>query len=408
MKFLFYYVLRRFFVDLDFSDGKITLTKGVFLKRTAVLPFSAITKTVVKQSPMLRLFRAKEITVFTLNGKIELFLNKSEQPPFLPIMPEISIKPRFREILFGTLIDTRALAGIAIFAATLQRVGRIVGSEYFDRMISALISTAEKLSETLMLIHVAVPKIAAFAAVFAVCAWSFAFIVKLLRLSGFCLSRRGNTVFVKSGVITLYETALVRNTAAVISRKTILCMLFKCSPVYYNETMVFPAASEMLFERIVTQTFGFMPESCISVKTPFGKTASHCIVPLWLLGLSSASLVMFYLSGLRFAQLIKTALYCAVFASGYTALCGVFLMKNAKSCFGKFRLKLSFRRGTAVYCVCFPHSLLCGHSRSQNLFQRGNGLCDYKAAVVGRKSFRARQLPLKMPQKLSEFTVSPW
>lgn len=399
MKFLLYYILRRFFVSLDFSDGKITFTKGVFLKRTAVLPFSAIVKTVVKQTPMLRIFRAKEITVFTLNGKTEFFLGKNEPLPFLPKMPDNCVRPRFREILFGALIDTRALAGIAFFSATLYRVGRIVGSEYFDRMISALISTAEKLSDTLMLIHVAVPQIASFAAVFAVCAWSFAFIVKLLRLSGFCLSRRGNTVLVKSGVVTLYETALVRNTAAVISRKTILCMLFGRSPVYYNKTVVYPAASEQLFERIVSRFFGIMPESNVSVKTPLCRIAAHCIVPLWIFGISSAALILFYLSWLHFAQLLKTALYCAVFASGYTALCGVILMKNARSCFGKFRVRLSYRRGTAVYCVCFPRGISSGYSLSQNLFQRGKSLCDYKALVAGQKGFRARQLPLNMPKK---------
>ena len=381
-------------MKLEYSDGKITLTKGVFIKRTAILPLTAAVKITVRQTPLLRIFRAKEVTVFTHRGKLELFLNKTEQPPFLPVMPSLGIKPRFREILFGALIDTRALAGIAFFAAVLQRIGRIIGSSYFERIISALFSTAEKLSETLLMIHVAVPTIAAFAAVFAAFSWIFAFLTKLIKLSGFRLSRRGKFVYIKSGVFTLYETALVQNTAAVITRRTMICMLFGRSPVYYSKTMVYPAASEKLFERILVKLFGITPESAAPVKTPPSGTAAHCIVPLCVFGISTALLILFYFSRLSSAKLLKTVLYCAVFAGGYIALCGMILMKNAESSFGKHRVRLSYRRGTAVYCACFPREIERGSVLSQSIFLRSKGLFDYKALVSGRKSFRARRLPI--------------
>lgn len=399
MNFLLYYILRRFFLKLEYTDEKLILTKGVFLKRTSLLPLSAVVKIVVKQPPILRIFRAKEVGIFTHNGKVEFFLSKNEQPPFiptlLPVMPKNGIRPRFREIIFGALIDTRALAGIAFFAAALQRIGSIVGSSYFDKIISALFTTAEKLSETLMLLHVAVPKIAAFAAVFAACSWLFAFCVKLVRLSGFRLSRRGKTVYVKSGAVTLYETFLVQNTAAVITRKTVLCMLFRCSPVYYCNTVVYPAASEKRFRRIASRFFGVADEFSLPVKTPPGKIACHCLLPLWTFGISSALLVLFYLSEYSFAQLLKTVLYCAVFASGYISLCGMLLMRNALSSFGENTVRLSFRRGTAVYRVCFPRGLSRGYVISKSIFSRGD-LYNYKALIVGQKSYRARRLPIKI------------
>lgn len=396
MKFLFYYILRRFFVSLEYSGEKITLRKGLILKRTSVVPLSAIVKTVVKRSPFMRLFRAKEITLCTLGGKIEFFLGENEQPPFLPAMPKCRIKPSFGGILFGAFIDTRALAGIAFFTAILRKIGVIIGSSYFDGLISALMTTAEKLSQTLLIIHVAVPRVAAFAAVFAICSWIFAFTVKLLRLSGFCLSRKKELVFIKSGVFTLYETVLVRNTDAVIMRKTIICLFARRSPVYCNKTMIIPAASENDFERILEKLFGIPPESVVLAKTPFKKIAGHCIVPLWVFGISLALLVMFYMSWLSFAQLLKTAIYCAVFASGYISLCGVILMKNASSAFGENRVKLSFRRGTAVYSACFPRGISRSITLSQSIFQRFANLCDYKAFIIGRKSYKARQLPLKL------------
>ena len=398
MKILFYYILRRFFVSLSADPEKITLTKGLILKRTSVLPRSSVVKIITRRSPLLRIFRAKEVTIFTLNGKIELFLGKNESAPFLPEVPKISVKPRFREILFAAFIDTRALAGIAFFAAVLRKIGKIFGSSYFDGIISAIFSTAEKISEALTVVHVTVPKIAAFTAVFAVCSWIFAFLVKLLRLSRFRLSRRGEYVLIKSGVLTLYETALVRNTAAVLTRKTFVCQLSGRAPVYYHDTMVYPAASEAISEHILKRFFGIIPESSALLKTPLRGILGHCTVPLWIFGISSALLTAVYFSELNSAQLLKTALYCAIFASGYVSVCGMLLMSKAESTFGEFRVKISFRCGTAVFCACFPRGISRGELLSQNFFQKTSRLCDYRVFVVGRKSFRARQMPFRSNQ----------
>ena len=165
MKFLLYYILRRFFVRLEVTRGKIVLTKVFFFKITAIVPRSSVVKIVIKRSPLLRFFRAKHVEIFTLNGKVEFYLGESEPVPFISRMPKNCIKPRFSEILFGAFIDARALAGIAFFAIVLRRIGKIFGSSYFDGIISALFSTAEKISDALLVVHVAVPKIAAFAAV---------------------------------------------------------------------------------------------------------------------------------------------------------------------------------------------------------------------------------------------------
>lgn len=395
MKFLLFYILRRFFVRLEYADEKITLTKRIVIEKTAVIPLSAIIKTVTEISPIMRVFRAKKVTVCTLNGKAEFFLRADEQPPFLPKMPEHCIRPRFFEIVFGAFIDTRALAGIVFFAAMLQKIGGIVGGSYFDGIISALMTTAEKLSETLLLIHIAVPRIMAFAAAFATFSWIFAFLSKLIRLSGYRLSKSGKFVFVKSGAITLYETALVQNTNALLLRKTAVCMFIKRFPVYYGADMIFPAASEITFAKISDRFFGIPNEDAALFKTPPSKIFGHITVPFWAFIISSALLFMFYYLNLNEAQILKTVLYCAVFSSGYITVFGIALVKNAKSSFGDVCIKLSFRRGTALYSVFFPREISRGFALSQNIFQRASSLCDCKAFTVGRKSFRARQLPFK-------------
>ena len=77
MSFLFYYILRRFFVRLEFTNNEIRLEKGILIKRAAVIPFSAITEIAVKRTLLLRLFRAKGAEIRTLGGKIKFYLHKT-------------------------------------------------------------------------------------------------------------------------------------------------------------------------------------------------------------------------------------------------------------------------------------------------------------------------------------------
>lgn len=393
MNFLFYYILRRFFVRLEFTNDEIRLEKGILIKRAAVLPVSAITEITVKRTLFLRLFRAKEAEIHTLDGKIKFYLHKNENLPFLPEFHTAQIKPRFGEILFGAFIDTRALGGIFVFVAILRKIGALFGGDYSNKIINAISDAAENVRRVLELLHIAVPKIAATLAVFALAAWITAFLRKTARLSRFEISRRGDILMVKSGLITLYEHSLVLNSNGffAVSRDTITTIIAGRAPLYLRNTMILPCVKRKNLSKTLRALCGMtLPKSKTS--PPKRAFMGFCGAPLGWCGGFLAALVIVYSTKLRAAMLLKTALYSGAIVSLYAAAICLLYMKRSGIAAGE-SVCVSSRKGLRLYNSVFPRGNIRMKKRSQSLFQLKSGLCNIRISTLGKRKFAARQLP---------------
>lgn len=392
MNFLFYYILRRFFVRLEFTNNEIRLEKGIFIKRAAVLPVSAITETAVKRTLLLRLFRAKEAEIHTLGGKIKFYLHKNESLPFLPEFHTAQIKPRFGEILFGAFIDTRALGGIFVFVAILRKIGALFGGDYSNRIVAAITDAAENVTRALELLHIAVPKIAATLAVFALASWIIAFLRKTARMSRFEISRRGNIIMVKSGLITLYEHTLVLNSNGffAVSRDTITTIIAGRAPLYLHNTMILPCVKRKDLPRTLRTLCGMtLPKT--KIPPPKRAFMGFCGAPLGWSAAFAAALVIIYSTKLRAAMLLKTALYSGFLVSLYAAAICLLYMKRSGIAMEE-SVCVSSRKGLRLYNSVFPRGNIRMETRSQSLFQLKSGLCNLKISTSGKRKFAARQL----------------
>lgn len=386
MNFLLYYVLRRLFVKLRFSDKEISLEKGLLLKRLSVIPLSAARRITSRRTPFMRLFRAKEIEIFTLGGKIRFYLPKNERLPFLPETSDkhVIATPRFREIMLGAFIDTRALGGLFVFAAVLRRISAIFGSEYFDQIISVLSQTADELEKALSFMRVTVPKVAVTLAVFALGAWAFAYLRKLARLARFRVAKSGGMLFVESGVVTLYEHALVPNSdigseCAVIRCDTLTTILARRAPLYVRGVMVCPSSRR-----------GELPEKRLS--SPKRAFFGHIAAPLVWLGIFTAALGAVHLSDYS-AMLLKTVLYSGIIVNLYTAVLYLLYMYRAGAAFTGELAAVSARRGLRLYTTVFPRGAVSQRAVSQSVFQRRSGLCNFRVSLMEHKRFTVRQVP---------------
>lgn len=393
MNFLFYYILRRYFVRLEMSNTEIRLKKGILLKRAAVIPVSVITEITVKRTVLMRIFRAKEVTIRTLGGKIKFYLQKSENLPFFPEIHSAKIKPHMGEILFGAFIDTRALGGIFVFVAILRKIGALFGGDYSNKIVTAIFDTAENVTRALEIVHIAVPKIAAFTAVFALVSWITAYLRKVARLSRFEISRHGNILQTKSGLITLYEHTLVLNSDGIYARScdTITTVITNRAPLYLRNTMILPCVKHKNLGRAIHTLCGItLPESKIS---PPGRAfMGFCGVPLGWSGAFAAVLILVYRSKkLRSAMVLKTFLYSGVIVSLYAAATCLLYMKRSGIAVKKNTL-VSSRIGLRMYNSVFPCGNIRMETRSQSLFQRKSGLCNIRVFTVGKHRFKARQL----------------
>lgn len=392
MSFFLYYILRRFFVRLEFTSDEIRLEKGILIKRAAAISISAITEIAVKRTLLLRIFRAKEVEIHTLGGKIKFYLQKNENLPFLPEFRTAQIKARFGEILFGAFIDTRALGGIFVFVAILRKIGTLFGGDYSNKIISAISDAAENVTRVLELLHIAVPKIAAAMAVFALASWITAFLRKSARLSRFEISRRGNILFVKSGLITLYEHSLVLNSNGffAVSRDTITTIIAGRAPLYLRSTMISPCVKRMDLPKTLRALGGIeLPKSGIS--PPKRAFLGFCGVPLGWCGVFIAALAVVYSTRLRAAMLLKTALYSGFLVSLYAAAICLLYMKHSGIAAGE-SVCVSARKGLRLYNSVFPRESIRMEKRSQSLFQRKSGLCNIKISMLGKRKFAARQI----------------
>lgn len=393
MNFLLYYILRRFFVRLEFSENEIILEKGIFLRRKSVLPLKSIVRVSSERPLLLRIFAAKKITVYAVRGKITLYLRKTEQLPFLPEIRSVPLKPRFSAVMFGAFTDTRALGGIALLAAFLRRISSIFGGEYFDNIISAISDTAETLTNALSMLHIAVPRIAAVLAVFVLAAWSLAFVRKLLRLANHRAARHGNLLHVQSGVITLYEHTLVLNSAAAVSVSPLSAVLAKRAPIYLRGVMIFPSAPSDKAPKIIRALCNIPVDNVPQIKPPKSSFFGFCAAPFWWAVGLSAALVLVYLSkSFRRAMLLKTVLYCALIISLYAVLVCLAYMKHSGIAAGKSAVSVSSRRSLRLFTSVVPRGTIVENTVSQSLFQKRGGLCNCRLATAERTRFTARHL----------------
>lgn len=391
MKLLVYYILRRFFVRLEFTSGEIRLEKGILIKRFSAIPISEITEITVKRALTERIFRAKEVIVETIGGKISFYLHKDERIPFLPEFHAPQIKPRAGEILLGAFIDTRALGGIFVFIAILRKIGAVFG----DKIMTAISTAAENVSRILEILHIAVPKIAALLAVFALSSWIAAFLRKAMRLWRFSVSRQENLLSVKSGIVTLYERTLVLNSRGIfaVSPDTVTSVLIKRAPLYLRSTMIFPCVKRKKLVKTLRALCG--------IELPFPRAIppkraflGYCIVPLGWSGAFAAALLLVYFTNLRSITLLKTVLYIGLIVSVYAvAVCMLYMRRSGIGAWESVNvIRVSERRGMRLYNSVFLRENIRMEKLSQSLFQRRSGLCNLKISTFGKHKFKARQL----------------
>ena len=379
MNLLLYYIFRRIFVKYNFTADYLILEKGLIFKRKTVLPLKSVVRITIRRNIPARIIGAKEITLYTLRSKTELFLPKNEQPDFIPKC-YFQAKPSFGKIAFGAFIDTRALGGVVIFAAILRKIGAVLGGEYSRKIVSLLFATAENISGALAVFHIAVPRIGAALGIFALAAWIFAYCRKLLHLAKFRVGKSGKFIFTASGITTLYEHIIVRNSSAFVLTHTAATLLAKRSPLYCRRVMIFPSVE-------ISEISG------VTLNSPKRALLGRLALPLWLSAGFSAGLSALYLSK-NFGQLLllKTVLWSGLLISLYLLRLFFAYSKNAKAVFGKNEITVTERRGLRSYTCYFPADSVISLSLSQNIFQRFSGLCNIELRSSAREKFRIKNV----------------
>ncbi len=387
MSFILFYIFRRFFVKISYDPQKITITKGIFLVRTAVVPLRSIVRITVRRSLLLRLFRAKEIEVFCNLGSVKLFLGRDE---IFPPLGEFSEPPSLRSATFaeetlGAFSDTHALGGMFLLSAALARVSRLLGSEYSERL-SALLGkllsdAAGNIGDLLSKLNIYVPRAVAIAAVFALAAWCFAFARKRLDLARFRVFVSEERVLVRSGLLTLYEHTLFPNYSAAVREEGIISLIAGRAPVRMRGVIVFPAAQRSA------------ASAKSGARSPKTALWGHCGVPLTAAAVMGAALGWVNLSErLRDYELLKTALFCGLAAALYAAAVFAVYMRYSGIFPAENGVAVVSRKSLRLRTAVIPRERIVSETARRNLLNKRRG--NVTIRTRDRLRFKVRQIPL--------------
>lgn len=371
----------------------ISVSKGLIFRRRCDIPLSAVTKVEQRRTLLLRILRGSRVEISTLSGGVWFYIGAGERLPFLPGYDSVCIKAAPLQSIAGAFVDTRALSGVVTFGLLLNRIGGVFGSESFGRIMSLLLGAADEMTRLMSALHIAVPRVTAFAVVFAAAAWLLVFLHKAVEMLRFRVSCESGYITVRRGVFTLYECRLVRNNLTGIVRcDTLTTLLLRSAPLYAHDVMIFPPTDRRTAHRILAKLCGVIPPQP-QVRPPFSALFGHCAAPLGWLGVFAGALLLTYIADTSAADLVQSVLWSAAAISlWFTGAYAVYMRLSWISCPGGV-YGIAFRRGARLYTVIVPGSRVKFTVTGRNIFQRFSGMCDISLAVAGRKRCRLRNVP---------------
>lgn len=372
MNFVLYYLLRGIFCSISISAAEISITKGVFLRRKSVVPAREITAAESRRTLWLRIFGAKRITVFTRSGALSFYLKKNEPLPFLPEKRGKTLRPKPAAILLGAFSDTRALSAAVAFSLAITRVGKLLGTQYRDRLLSAIGQAADELSAALGLYSIVLPRITALLAVFFPAAWGFAFLRRVLRLSRFRVFAGKTHVTVTHGLFTLYEqTVSLEKLNAAYFRQSAATLFMNSAPLYARNFMLLPALRDFRAEKAM---------KCL-LRLPYPKNAlfcppkealfSHCAVPLgWAGALAAGAVFTFALPWFIGKATLRSLLFAGAGVFLWLAASFALYMPRSRLCADGGAVMICARYGTKLVRAVIPNGQTAAFQSNVSLFQQ--------------------------------------
>ncbi len=317
--------------------------------------------------------------------------------------------PQKRSVIFSAFTDTRALSGVVIFSITLLRLGNLSES-YYRQLISALITTADEMSNILRLFDVTIPQIAALSVVFVSVAWLFAFVRKMIRLMRFTVYLSHQGITVTHGIITLYEYTLVQNDLPPITCcDTLSTLVTGAAPLYCGKRMIFTAADISTRNRLLKKLLGASPPKR-SVTPPPQAMFGHCAAPLgWLAATVTTALLLWageHYGMIGYSSPLRSVLWlCAAVSLWYALTYAVYMLHSFVSA-GKYMSVITHRRTARLYTVYIPQSTTGYYAVTTNPFQRRSQLCDAVITSLPHSKLKLRNVQQSRTNRMLNTAVT--
>lgn len=202
-----YAFFRWFFITFRIHSDHITASTGYFGLCKTKIYYSSICSVSFSQGAFYRPFRAYKVYIDTNSGNksssdIQLTFKKSDfEKLFISTKnigesgPGFTYAPRRFYVFLFSLVFSSTLSGVILFATLIIQASRIIGRELEERFLHTVNEYMQKLA-------IKLPRYVVMVALIVILGWLYSFMVNLFRHWSFNVSRRGDRIIIKSGVIS--------------------------------------------------------------------------------------------------------------------------------------------------------------------------------------------------------------
>lgn len=293
-------------------DGDIlTVKRRLLFKQSAMLFAKRNCYLLGGQSLLQRIFSVVKVTVISparaIGRESTLYLSKKDYLEFEKVFADSKGKNQFLyekksgflRILFTCIFQSDFLTGIPVVSLLLKRIGTLFGREYEQFLLG-------QIDISRYILAVSIPPVLGIIGGLLIFAWLSAVIVRVFRLSSFCIKGDGNIIYLSCGILQrLFFTAEIESIYSVTVRQSIALLLMKSGAVYINlpknkaekELLLLPAEKTKKALYSGERLTGFDANNCFYAR-PQNALFGYMALPFIIIVLSAVATVCF-----RFAVL---------------------------------------------------------------------------------------------------------
>ncbi|HHZ06789.1 MAG TPA: PH domain-containing protein [Clostridiales bacterium] len=298
-------------IHLQLHREALLYEKGIFVNRTTVTQYNNICSVFIQGSILPKLFGSvrmlidtnsiadkKPLSIYTTRKNAKTITTSFWQQTNSKCL----LKLASYKTLLMALTRTSVFTGLLILAPFINKIGKVLGQEYSDRLYSSM-----DLTSYLMIFGLP-PAMAYLAGIFLI-GYCISVIIQAFRYSNFTLQKQGDKIFITRGFIsTSGFITSIKNISAITIKQNLFMIILRHYSTYIESihnskrkntdgSMLVPIGSKALTVDIIKQLYPFS-EYHTCFKPQRKSIKSYLYLPLTFLGLILAVSIYMYFSNI--------------------------------------------------------------------------------------------------------------
>lgn len=405
-------VLRWNFTKFNIGEKEIFVTKGIFVRRSFSIPYSAIACASAVRSVWMRPIRAVTIALDSDShaavGKrekadVELIVKFTDYTKIYNYIPskstnaKITYKASMANLIFFSVVFSSTLSGIIFLGTLFIQGSKIVGDQLEEQFITAVSDVTAVMRK---IISGVTPAAAALTLIIAL-GWAFSFFSNLLRHLNFRIKRCGNNITVKNGFFSKWKYYVnISKVNCADLRQNLLMKICRVMSVHVNCTGYGKSKNEIPVFVPITTKKRVMSSMRMTLPSFTLSNISYRPKPFYIMPfiwLPLAAALLFPAAAVAAAHffpdwlgMVKFLLIMAEIPSLYMLTVKMTAVFTTGIGVGSDTLTLKYCRFSQFHTIIIPKSRIAYVRLTRTIFQCMSGTCDIWVYSRGERASKHR------------------